>query len=108
MSRVWQLQVTPGLSIFLEQVSKATNMCNHVIISGDANIDTNKYEDPSYYLKPLSDKYQSETASLGLKQLSLGKTFLAHRLDKHGRPITSDIDHQRRQKDANKTAKKCN
>ena len=80
-------------TIFKEQLQQATLKYSHVVVFGDANIDSNHYDDINYALKPLSDQYRATCASSGLVQLETGNTFCAHRTKADGTAIVSALDH---------------
>ena len=84
---------TSRLEIFLEQLERAANQCKHVVVLGDANIDVNRYDDPTYQLRLIADLYRSRTSSLGFKQFSLGMTFVANKRNADGSVSSSSIDH---------------
>ena len=45
--------------IFEEQIEKATKECSNVYILGDINLDLCKLNDKNYYLKKVSEEYES-------------------------------------------------
>ena len=81
------------LNILLEQISRASKLGSHLTVFGDANLDANKFDDPSYPLHGLVDSYRSTIASQGLQQMNIGNTYCAHRTRSDGSAIVSAIDH---------------
>ena len=75
---------------FCDQIEKATNEA-FVICLGDLNIDNNKLNDDSYYLKTLADEYKLMLGFCGLISLELGITWRC--LHDDGTIFESAIDH---------------
>ena len=59
---------------FHDQVEKATSEAPTFII-GDMNIDLDKFEEPTYYLKKLAKQHQSMMGECGLELFHFGITW---------------------------------
>ncbi len=80
------------LSIFLNQVEKASKEKKEVCIMGDMNLDHKHWQDKKYYLSRLVTKLKSILNSSGLEMAETGTTFEAYRDGQNG-AITSTLDH---------------
>ena len=75
------------LYLQIEQASKE----GLILVIGDMNIDLLKWEDRNYYLKKLSEEYQSLIGDNGLEVINFGITWKRHHKD--GKNLSSAIDH---------------
>ena len=71
----------------IEQASKE----GLILVIGDMNIDFQKWENSSYYLKKLAEAYQFMIGECGLEPINFGITW--SRIHKDGNVLMSSIDH---------------
>ena len=61
--------------VFEEQVRKASKECSSVYVLGDLNLDLNKFKDKNYYLRKISNEYESLVGECGLEITNFGITW---------------------------------
>ena len=92
-----------AMEVFTEQIERATSENKSIIIMGDANLCTQRWDSPSFKYKRIADELRETLTQCGITQIELGPTYLADRLSDDGSEIESCIDHAYVSKDlANK------
>ena len=91
-NRSIEAQVT-AIQSFTKQIENATGEGKSVLVMGDANLCTLKWDSPNFKHKRISDELRETITQCGMYQVDLGVTYTADRLDEAGREITSAIDH---------------
>ena len=81
------------MEIFTEQIERAAAENKDLIIMGDANLCSEKWESPNFKHKRIADELKETLTQCGLKIQNLGKTYLADRLNPDGEEIESCLDH---------------
>ena len=81
------------IQIFLEQIGKATVRNDRVLIMGDLNLCSNKWDDKNYPHKSLADEWRSGIAKYGMQHINLGSTYFSNHSDKSGNFAESALDH---------------
>ena len=82
-----------NLKKFTEQIEEIAREKKPIVILGDANLCTNKWDNEDYKLKQLSNELKGTLAQGGLKIEDIGYTYLADRLTLEGKIIESALDH---------------
>ena len=82
-----------SMEVFTSQIESAANENKNLIILVDANLCSEKWDSPAYKYKRISEELRETLSNCGLKQMHLGKTFLADRLTPEGYEIESSLDH---------------
>ena len=82
-----------NLRIITEQFEKVTEEEKGVIILGDANLCTMKWEDPDYKHLNMATELRGTLSQCGLVNMKMGYTYLADRLSAEGKTIESALDH---------------
>ena len=65
----------------------------NLIVLGDVNICSNKWNDSGCKLKEIAEEIKSTLAQCGMEHIDLGFTYLADRTSVDGKPIESALDH---------------
>ena len=52
-----------------------------VLVLGDINLDLNRFEEPTYYLKTISDQYQIDLGEGGFEIINFGDTWKDRAID---------------------------
>ena len=82
-----------AMEVFTSQIENAAAENKNLILLGDANLCSEKWDSPTFTHKRISDELRETLAQCGLKHMYLGKTYLADRLTPEGQEIESSIDH---------------
>ena len=77
--------------LFSQQVEKAVQESENIYILGDMNVDINKWNNKDYYLKKISEEYQSLLGKNGLELIDFGITW--KRVQENGVIKQSALDH---------------
>ena len=82
-----------AMQVFTKQIENATTERKNVIILGDANLCSLRWDSPDFQHKRISNELRETVAQCGMSHMDLGVTYTADRLDELGCEITSAIDH---------------
>ena len=82
-----------AMEVFTDQIERAASETKNLVILGDANLCSNRWNLPHFKYKRISDELRETLTQCGLKQLEIGKTYLADRLSPDGAEIESCLDH---------------
>ncbi len=82
-----------AMEIFTEQIERAAAENKQLIIMGDANLCSERWNSPNFKYKGIADELRETLTQCGLILQSLGKTYLADRLNPEGEEIESCLDH---------------
>ena len=77
--------------LFSQQVEKAVQESENIYILGDMNVDINRWNNKDYYLKKISEEYQSLLGKNGLELIDFGITW--KRVQENGVIKQSALDH---------------
>ena len=80
-------------TVLSEQIEQVTSKYQDVIILGDANIDTNKWNDEKFTHKKVAMALKDSLNANNLNILNIGNTYLANHAQKNGVIASSAIDH---------------
>ena len=83
-------QQLESLKLLFSQIERAEKE-GLILTIGDMNIDLNKMEEPTYYLKKLAMEYQLMIGECGLEILDFGYTW--SRTYQNGNILKSGVDH---------------
>ncbi len=78
---------------FTKQIENASAEYKNVMILGDANLCSLRWDSPNFRYKKISEELRQSVAQCGMFQMDLGVTYTADRLEELGKEITSAIDH---------------
>jgi len=81
------------INILTEQISRAANMSEKVIIIGDANLCMDQWDDDKYRYKRISDTLKECLLTNGFKIGNIGKTYHSDHATAAGEYVSSAIDH---------------
>ena len=81
------------LHILLDQIGEASRECERVLIVGDMNLCSEKWNEKNYRYKSLSDPLLATLDTYGLNIANIGLTYEADHADVNGEYATSAIDH---------------
>ena len=82
-----------SMEVFTSQIENAATENKNLIILGDANLCSEKWDSPTFKYKRISEELRETLSQCGLKHMYLEKTFLADRLTPKGCEIESSLDH---------------
>ena len=82
-----------NIELLNRQIETITSKYNNSIILGDANICSEKWDDPNFGNKTVSEALRSTLTESGLTPRKLGNTFIADKQGENGNVISSAIDH---------------
>ena len=82
-----------AMEIFTEQIERAAAENKDLLIMGDANLCSERWDSPNFKHKQIADELKETLTQCGLTVLNLGKTYLADRLNPDGNEIESCLDH---------------
>ena len=86
-----------AIQCFTNQIERATNENKTVVIVGDANLCSEKWNSPTFHLKQVADELKNTLVQCGLHLIPLGVTYIADRLNPENQEITSArVCHHRR------------
>lgn len=88
-----QARQVEALKAFTNQIERAANEGKFLVLLGDANLCSEKWEEPEYIHQVLAEELKGTLALCGLKIAKLGQTYLADRLTEQGNTIRSALDH---------------
>lgn len=77
----------------MKQIEKATSRNETVLILGDINLCSNKWNNNNYPQKALADKWRAGVANCGVELLELGSTYFSNHANKAGTFAESALDH---------------
>ena len=81
------------IRVLIDQVERAIEETRHVLIIGDMNMCSKKWDDGDYRIKTVTDEWQSAIARCGIEHFDVGDTYTADHASKDGTFATSSIDH---------------
>jgi hypothetical protein len=81
------------LETLADQISIASSESKDIIMLGDANLDSEKWNQTNYRHFKVATEMQSALTRNGLKNVPIGKTFLAEQTRTDGKSIESALDH---------------
>ena len=82
------------MKVLTQQIEMASaNPHTNIIMMGDANLDSNKWDDPGFVKKLVSNNLRKVLDQNGLKVCSVGNTYFADHAQKNGNVAISAIDH---------------
>ena len=84
---------TKSMQVFTSQIEKAAAENKSIIITGDANLCSEKWDTPDFKHKTVADELRETLTQCGLINIPLGYTYTADRLDENGSVISSALDH---------------
>ena len=73
-----------NIELFNSQIEKVSAKNNNVIIMGDANLCSDKWNDPGFKNKTVAESLRSMLTQCGLKLRDLGSTFTADHISENG------------------------
>ena len=82
-----------SIKVLTSQIERADTENKPIIIMGDANICTSKWNNPDFKHKSVAEEIKGTLAQCCLLNVELGHTYLADRLNEHGLSIQSSLDH---------------
>ena len=82
-----------AMQIFTGQIERATTEKKVIVITGDANLCSEKWDSPNYKQKSIADELRETLAQCGIINVPLGTTYTADRLNDDGSEIRSALDH---------------
>ena len=82
-----------AMRVFTNQIEQAALENKNIVILGDANLCSIKWNSPNFLHKKISDELQDTLTNCGLSQIQMGITYTADRLSAGGSEITSALDH---------------
>ena len=82
-----------AMRVFTNQIEQAAAENKNIIILGDANLCSIKWNSPNFLHKKISDELQDTLMNCGLSPIPMGITYTADRLSPDGAEITSALDH---------------
>ena len=82
-----------AITILTKQFEQADSENKKIIVLGDANLCSTKWNDHDFKLKIVAEEIKSTLAQCGMVNIELGHTYLADRMSKEGLPIQSSLDH---------------
>ena len=82
-----------AMQIFTRQIETASKEEKSIIILGDANLCSIRWNSPTFLQKRISEELRETLTQCGITTVELGITYTADRLSDEGLEITSAIDH---------------
>ena len=82
-----------SMRIFTGQMETASKENKSILILGDANLCSMKWDYPGFLHKQISDELRETLLQCGLELSQIGTTYTADRLSAEGNEITSALDH---------------
>ena len=82
-----------GMNIFSEQLEKAYKEEKNLIVMGDANLCSNKWQNPTFTNKKIANQLIGTLEACGLKIVPVGPTFIADHCQPDGSITESWLDH---------------
>ena len=82
-----------SMKIFSNQIECASHEDKSIVILGDANLCSLKWDSPGFLQRRIAEEIRETLIQCGLVQLPLGITYVADRLNDDGSEITSSLDH---------------
>ena len=82
-----------SMEVFTKQMEQASMENKNMILMGDANICTLKWDEDNFRQKNIAMEIKSSLAQCGLLNMDIGNTYLADRLSEDGTTIESALDH---------------
>jgi hypothetical protein len=82
-----------AIQCFTNQIERATNENKTVVIVGDANLCSEKWNSPTFHLKQVADELKNTLVQCGLHLIPLGVTYIADSLNPKKQEMTSALDH---------------
>ena len=76
--------------VFCEQMEAAAKISDNIVIIGDMNLNSEKWDQKNYNLHAISDLIRSATSRLNLRHIKTGPTFTS---EKCSLTYTSTLDH---------------
>ena len=86
-------QQLTNMTILVDQIEKATEEDKEMIMLGDANICTQKWEDPNYKNHKVATELRNAVVQNGMINMKLGNTFMADNCTNRENVTESAIDH---------------
>ena len=87
-----EAQVT-AMEVFTEQIERATAENKALLIMGDANLCSERWNSPLYKYKRIAEELRETITQCGLIQIDMGPTYFADRLNEDGSEVKSCLDH---------------
>ena len=81
------------MEIFLEQVEKVSSKYEYIMILGDANLDSNKWEESGYLHHKVTKILKGALNQNGLIIKEVGNSYVANHVQKNGNISESALDH---------------
>ena len=82
-----------AIQVFTRQLELASQESKSVVVMGDANLCSLKWDSPSFTLKRISEELKDTLTQCGLLSPPMGITYTADRVGEDGMEITSALDH---------------
>ena len=82
-----------AMKSFTNQIERAVSEDKTVVVLGDANLCSDKWDLPTFLHKKVAEELRDTLTHCGLKLIPLGTTYTADRLDEDDQEITSALDH---------------
>ena len=82
-----------GMNIFTSQLELSAKDKKHMLIMGDANLCSNKWNEENFLHKKLANQLIHQLDASGLKIVPVGPTFIADHVQNNGDIAESWIDH---------------
>ena len=82
-----------AIQCFTNQIERAAAENKIIVIVGDANLCSEKWNSPTYAHKQVADELKDTLVQCGLHMIPLGITYTADRLSHDNQEITSALDH---------------
>ena len=81
------------MEIFLEQVEKVSSKYEYIMILGDANLDSNKWEESGYLHHKVTKILKGALNQNGLIIKEVGNSYVVNHVQKNGNISESALDH---------------
>ena len=82
-----------SMEAFTDQIERAASENKNLIILGDANLCSNRWNSPTFTYKRISDELRETLSQCGIKPIEMGTTYLSDKLSNDGAEIESCLDH---------------
>jgi hypothetical protein len=82
-----------NIEILTEQIERATNENKELLLLGDANICTMKWNETKYKHHKIATEIKNTLTQCGMKNMDIGITYMADNKNKNGEVTESALDH---------------
>ena len=81
------------MDVFSNQLEQAATKCKNVLVLGDSNLDSNKWNEEKFLHKKVSTILRDSLDANDIRILKVGNSYLANHVQKNGNIAVSAIDH---------------